>query len=253
MCSLPGQRRRVSWALLMIGVKVGAVSGRLPRRVPVPPPGLGWTGPSLALVPQGGGWRTGFNPRGLVDPAIWTGAAIHVDGVSGSDSNSGLGVPDGTFGQAKKTLHAAFAAGNATGAPYRVIVKSGQFAGSAFTNNGAVEPNRACALIGWDGPVRYRAGNWTQTWLLDQGTTHTATVTSVMRVFPDGPAHPGGLYTELAWPPIWPRAARPWERGSRRRETCFTSISARSRHVRYRADPRLSRGAVPHPCGGLVP
>lgn len=185
----------------MIGVKVGAASGPMRRRVPSPPAGLGWTGPALALVPQGGGWRPTLGPRNLVDPAIWTGTAIHVDAVAGNDTNNGLGVPDGTFTQAKKTIHAAFAAGNATGAPYRVIVKSGQFSGSAFTNNGAVEPNRACAIIGWDGPVRYRAGNWTQAWVLDQGTTYTATVTSVLRVFRTDLLTAEGPYTELTLAP----------------------------------------------------
>ena len=181
----------------MIGVKVGAAFGSLRRRVPSLPAGLGWTGPALALVPQGGGWRSAINPRSLVDPGIWTGTAIHVDAVAGNDTNSGLGVPDGIFTQAKRSIHAAFAAGNATGAPYRVIVKSGQFSGFAFTNNGTVEPNRPCAVIGWDGPVRYRAGNWTQNWTLDQGTTYTATVTSVLRVFRTDVLTAEGLYTEL--------------------------------------------------------
>lgn len=185
----------------MIGVKVGATAGPMRRRPPAPPPGLGWTGPALMLAPQGGGWRPGLALRALVNPAIWTGTAIHVDGVAGNDANSGLGVPDGTFTQAKRTIHSALTAGNATGAPFRVIVKSGQFAGSAFTNNGAVEPNRACAIIGWDGPVRYRAGNWSQAWTLDQGTTYTATVTSVMRIFRTDILTAEGLYGELALAP----------------------------------------------------
>jgi hypothetical protein len=181
----------------MIGVKVGATSGPSRRAAPEVPAGLGWTGPALSLVPSGVGWRPALNPRSLVNPAIWTGTAIHVDAVAGNDANSGLGVPDGTFALAKKSIHAAFSAGNATGAPYRVIVKAGQFAGSAFTSNGAVEPNQPCAIIGWDGPVRYRAGNWTQAWVLDQGTTYTATVTSVMRVFRTDVLTAEGLFSEL--------------------------------------------------------
>jgi hypothetical protein len=181
----------------MIGVKVGATSGPMRRRGPVPPVDLGWTAPALVLQPVAAGWRPGLEPRSLVSPAIWSGAAIHVDAVLGNDSNSGLGSPDGTFTQAKKSIHAAITAGNATGAAYRIIVRTGQFAGSAFTSNGTVEPNRPCAIIGWDGPVRYRAGNWSQAWALDQGTTYTATVTSVMRVFRTDVATPEGLYTEL--------------------------------------------------------
>ena len=66
------------------------------------------------------------------------GAAIHVDGVVGLDTNSGIGSVDGDFSAAKKTIFAAFTAGNATAAPYRVIVKAGTFENAAFTNN-AVE------------------------------------------------------------------------------------------------------------------
>ena len=185
----------------MIGAKIGAGCGPTPRRAPAPPAGLGWTTPALALAPQGAGWRPALDPRSLVAPGIWTGTAIHVDPVAGNDTNTGFGVPDGTFTQAKRTIHAAFTAGNATGAPYRVIVKSGQFSGSAFTSNGTVEPNRPCAIIGWDGPVRYRAGNWTQAWTLDQGTTYTATVTSVMRIFRTDLLTPEGLFTELTLAP----------------------------------------------------
>ncbi len=185
----------------MIGIKVGALSGPMRRRAPIPPAGLGWTGPALSLQPSGSGWRPALVPRALVDPAIWTGAGIHVDGVAGNDANSGLGSPDGTFTQAKRTIQAAFTAGNATGAAYRVIVKAGQYAGTAFTSNGAVEPTRPCAIIGWGGPARYRAGNWTQAWTLDQGTTYTATVTSVMRVFRCDLLTPEGLYSELTLAP----------------------------------------------------
>jgi hypothetical protein len=181
----------------MIGIKVGVLSGQTRRRAPTPPAGLGWTGPALVLQPSGAGWRPAVAPRSLVNPAIWTGAAIHVDGVAGNDANTGLGSPDGTFTRAKRTIHAAFTAGNATGAPYRVIVKAGQYSGAAFTSNGTVEPTRPCAIIGWGGPVRYRAGNWTQTWTLDQGTTYRATVTTVMRVFRSDLPTPEGLMTEL--------------------------------------------------------
>ncbi len=63
----------------------------------------------------------GVDPRSLVHKRIWAGAAIHFDGVIGVDANSGLGSADGDFSAAKKTIYAAFEAGNATGAPYRVI------------------------------------------------------------------------------------------------------------------------------------
>jgi predicted RecA/RadA family phage recombinase len=161
------------------------------------PAGLGWTRAPVEATRSGSGYEVNLSPRALVDPAIWTGAAIHVDGVAGLDTNSGLGSVDGDFSAAKRTIHAAFTAGNATGAPYRVIVKPGNFENSAFTNNGTVEPTRPVAIIGWNGRVNYRAGLRTQSWTLDQGTTYTATITSVMRLLRADVLTPEGLYTEL--------------------------------------------------------
>jgi hypothetical protein len=181
----------------MIGTRVGVTSGNAGQRPPVPPPGLGWTGPALNLRWSGGGWRPNLTPRAVVTPAIWTGAAIHVDGVAGMDTNSGLGAADGDFTAAKRTIHAAFTAGNATGAPYRVIIKPGTFENTSFTNNGLVEPSQPLAIIGWNGRVDYRAGPRTQSWTLDQGTTYVATITSVLRVFRTDLLTPEGLYTEL--------------------------------------------------------
>lgn len=48
----------------------------------------------------------------------------------------GFGAQDGDFSSAKRTIHATFDAGNATGAPYRVLVDADTYEGSAFTGNG---------------------------------------------------------------------------------------------------------------------
>lgn len=182
----------------MIGMKLGptGIVGR--STAPFPPEGLGWSGPALRLAHGAGGWRPDIAPRSLVTPAIWSGAAIHVDGVLGNDTRSGLGAAEGDFSQAKRTIHSAFTAGNATGAPYRVIVRPGNFALQAFTNNGTVEPNQPCAIIGWNGPVRYRTADWTHGWTLDQGTTYRITLSHTMRMFRTDLLTDEGLYTELA-------------------------------------------------------
>lgn len=161
------------------------------------PAGLGWTQAPVVATRVGDRYAVNLSARSLVNSAIWTGAAIHVDGVAGADANSGLGATDGDFAAAKKTIHAAFTAGNATGAPFRVIVKPGNFENSAFTNSGAVEPNQPVAIVGWNGRVNYRAGLRSQAWTLDQGTTYTATITSVMRLFRADVLTEEGLYTEL--------------------------------------------------------
>jgi hypothetical protein len=102
-----------------------------------PPAGLGWNGTptSLSAARFGDTYMVDVNPRDLVDPAIWSGPAYHVDGVSGDDNNSGLGTVDGDFSAAKKSIHAAFTAGNATGSAYRVLINSGEFDGSASSKN----------------------------------------------------------------------------------------------------------------------
>lgn len=66
--------------------------------------------------------------------------------------------------------------------PYRVLVKPGDYAEAAFTRSGNDEPNQPVAVIGWGGPLRYRAGPFDVTWS-DAGGTVTANESSVRRVF----------------------------------------------------------------------
>lgn len=108
---------------------------------------MGSGAPNIGIEQVGRAYRAAVEPRDLVDPAIWAGAAIHVDGVAGDDANSGLGGQDGNFTNAKRTIHAAFTAGNATGAAYRVLVKPGDYAEAAFTRKGNDEPNQPVAVI----------------------------------------------------------------------------------------------------------
>ncbi|TMV05599.1 hypothetical protein FGK63_16280 [Ruegeria sediminis] len=180
---------------LSLGLKPGGGAAAL---VPMPA-GIGWDLARfpLEIVKAGGKYRAQVAPRDLVDPGIWTGAAIHVDGVSGDDARSGLGAADGDFTQAKRSIHAAFVAGNATGAAYRVIVKAGQYEESAFSRNGNEEPTQPVAILGWGGSVRYRTGPFSVSWS-DAGATHSAGIGSVRRVFRTDQRTAQGLYVELA-------------------------------------------------------
>ncbi|NRB04234.1 MAG: hypothetical protein HRU30_13335 [Rhodobacteraceae bacterium] len=159
------------------------------------PPGFGWDTGRFPITVSAQG-TSNLVPRDLVDPAIWSGVAVHVDGVAGDDANSGLGSADGDFSAAKRTIHAAFLAGNATGAPYRVIVKPGMFEESAFTKNGSREPDQPCAILGWNGAVRYRTGPHSVVWS-DAGATSTVAVSAVKRAFRTDQTTPQGLYQEL--------------------------------------------------------
>ncbi len=183
----------------MIGVGVAPTLSSVAEQDAPLPPTFDW---NLALhdiaVRKGsGGFRAVVTPRALVDPAIWTGPAFHVDGTAGADGNSGLGSEDGDFTNAKRTLHSAFVAGNATGAPYRVLVKPGQYSESAFTRNGNDEPSQPVAIIGWQGVVHYRTGPFSVNWT-NQGATASAGVTSMNRVFRTDILTEHGHYTELA-------------------------------------------------------
>jgi hypothetical protein len=182
----------------MLGLAVG-MTPQYRGRVPVPfPDGFGWdTGRFDFDISQSGGrYQAEISPRDLVDPAIWTGPALHVDGATGDDGNSGLGAQDGDFSDAKRTIYAAFVAGNATGAPYRVLVKAGIYEESAFTRNGNDEPSQAVAVIGWGGALRYRTGPFSVVWT-DAGGTFSAPETSVRRVFRCDAQTPEGLHGEL--------------------------------------------------------
>jgi hypothetical protein len=162
-----------------------------------PPAGLGWGGPAFTAVETIDGFSVNLTPRNLVNAAIWTGAGIHVDPVSGDDSWTGLGSADGDFTNAKRSIHAAFTAGNATGAPYRVILKAGNYNGATFTNNGLVEPNQHVAIIGWDGIASYRTGTQTPSWANSGSGTYTFSVTSLNAVFRTDVLTAKGSFTRL--------------------------------------------------------
>jgi len=163
-----------------------------------PPSALGWVGTPSALIARSIGqtYAVDIDPRTLVDPAIWSGPAIHVDATGGNDANSGMGAIDGDFSAAKRSIYSAFSAGNATGGAYRVLIKSGEFEGSAFTKNGQIEPAYPVAMLGWDGPVNYRTGPFETLWA-DAGGTYSTAVSSLNRVFRTDVMTGNGLYTEL--------------------------------------------------------
>lgn len=182
----------------MLGLGIG-LKPALPAERPVDlPAGFGWDSGRfpVQIIRGGAGFRSETDPRALVDPGIWSGAAIHVDGATGDDGNTGLGAQDGDFSTAKRTIWAAFVAGNASAAPYRVIVKPGQYEESAFTRNGNDEPSQPVAIIGWGGMVQYRTGPWQVNWS-DQGGTYSAPVSAVRRVFRTDQTTAQGHYTEL--------------------------------------------------------
>ncbi len=168
----------------MLGLTAGlGMVGPLVTRH-APPPGFGGGAVLAGLMPRlsRGRAETGLDPRGLVDPAIWSGPAFHVDGVTGDDARTGLGAAEGDFSDALRSIYRAFEIGNATGAAYRVLVKAGRYEEAAFTKNGQREPSQPVAILGWGGAVRYRTGPHAVSWTPEAATVSTP-LSSVQRVF----------------------------------------------------------------------
>lgn len=186
----------------MLGVAVGLQPAWTLREDVAFPAGFGWDHSRFGFDIHriGDRYAADLKPRDLVTAEIWLGAAIHVDGDGGDDANSGLGAEDGDFSDAKRTIHAAFVAGNATGAAYRVVIKAGNYEESAFSRNGNEEPDQPVAILGWDGPVQYRAGPFSVTWSDADGTAQAA-VSGVKRAFRTDVLTDRGHYTELAQAP----------------------------------------------------
>lgn len=182
----------------MLGLAVG-MQPQYTTRQSVPfPAGFAWdqTRFGFDVCKVGGIFETDLDPKSLIDPAVWSGPAFHVS-PTGSDTNTGLGSVDGDFGDAKRTIYGAFLAGNATGAPYRVLVQAGQYEGSAFTRNGNDEPTQAVAVVAHGGRVSYRTGPFDVSWA-DANGTSSSDVSSVRRVFRTDALTPEGLYSELS-------------------------------------------------------
>lgn len=124
-----------------------------------PPSGLGW--PSRfafdAIELPNGEFTAILDPRSLVNPAIWTGPVFYVS-TTGSDSAAG------TLAAPVRSIWKATALGDATGAPYRVMIRGGQYRMPNSINGqpptwptpptGALkEPVQPCAFIAYDGRV----------------------------------------------------------------------------------------------------
>lgn len=163
----------------------GAVSGAW-NQAPYPA-AMAWSGWRPNIYIDAGTYKADqFNPRDRVDSRIWTGTAYHVDVVNGSTGNSGLGSFDGDFTNAKQQISAAITAGNATGAPYRIYVRAGYYAGSRCINGStAIEPTQPCAIIAVGGAVYNVAGDAIIAWTQDGTYTncYKYTVANSARVF----------------------------------------------------------------------
>lgn len=123
---------------------------------------------------------TAFARLQVSTPFLAPGAAEYWVRPTGNNANSGL-----SPSAAKRSIHAAVTAGNATGAPYRVNVEAGDYnrTNGITSSSTTVRPTQDVAIIGYGGtPV---LGSWDDlTWSNDgSGTnTYSASVNNAARV-----------------------------------------------------------------------
>lgn len=99
-------------------------------------------------------WTSDFDRNNyLADADVTT--TYYVDIATGSDSDDGL-----SFANAKKSIHAAITAGNATGSPYMILVEAGEYPRhNSFTGaGGSVYPTQNCIIKAQNG--RVSSGTW---------------------------------------------------------------------------------------------
>lgn len=182
--------------------RVGLGLGVLPRGLGVPPPAaLSWPDaydPRARFID--GAWQAQLDPRDVVAGPFGASATEYwVDVTAGNDANDGL-----TSATPKRAIHAAITAGNATGAPFRVNIKAGDYYQGQTINGSSgltgVEPTQPCALIGYSGRVRHLAGT-VETFPSTKDATYTNSYvggpSSASRLFDRSTLTANGDYTEL--------------------------------------------------------
>jgi len=173
---------------------------------------LGFIGWNQALYPitvypiGGGVWRTSFNRYDYVPDSRFV-TAYYVDNARPDNSGNGL-----TLATAKKSIHAAITAGNATGQPFKVLIETdnGTYVrADGPSNSSSVSPTQDCALVAahsgveiTDDSKRVKTGmhdtlSWPGTTDATYTNTYKVTRSNVMRVFDVATANSYGDYTEL--------------------------------------------------------
>lgn len=149
-----------------------------------------------------GTFSTDVDPRSLVSSAIWSSTNyIFVDIATGNDTTAAVVTSVTDTSKKAASIWKAIQLGNATGAPFRVIVKAGTYlrANSINGTSGAWTPTQPCSVEAWGG--RVVTGPWDDlTWAADVTFTNTysATRSNVLNVIDLAAAtNKWGNYQEL--------------------------------------------------------
>src|SRR5690606_37382355 len=100
-----------------LGLGLGLSATARPTGKLAPPDGFAFPFARFPLSVYGSG-RTDFEPAAYAEDAL-NGTVFHVDASTGSDGNTGL-----SAASRLQSVHAAVTRGNATGAPFTVLVRN---------------------------------------------------------------------------------------------------------------------------------
>ena len=155
-----------------------------------PPSGFNWPFMAYPLniyrngTQYGAQISTDFVPEKYINANCYL-KVYDVSIATGNDSNTGIGLYPGQFSSATavKSINQAITLGNATNAPYMVVVQSGIYprANGFMGNASSIAPTQDTAFFAVGGTVVTGAFD-ALTWTLTTGTTYQATRSSVMRV-----------------------------------------------------------------------
>jgi hypothetical protein len=136
----------------MIDLGLGIGGTAKPAQHLAPPDGFAFPFNHFPLRVFASG-RTDFEPAAYARDAL-NGTLFHVDPSTGNDGNSGL-----STAARLQSVHVAITRGNATGAPYAVLVRNlgGAIVPRAhgISSSGAVRPTQKCAIVMESGPVAF--------------------------------------------------------------------------------------------------
>lgn len=176
------------------------------------PAGLGWpatvngkAAPQMVAY-QGGRWvalnadRSPFDPKTLVDPAIWAATQQFVDPTKADNTGDGL-----SWATAERDINAAITVTNADGAAtaMRVNCLANDFYHQQRTINGTtafpngVQPTKPAAFIASGGRVRHISCTSEDTWASAGSGVYTGGPGNALQVFDRLTLDAFGNYTEI--------------------------------------------------------
>lgn len=149
----------------------------------------------LTIRKSGSRWASNFDRTRYIPDSVFV-TTYYVDIARPDNNGNGL-----TPATAKKSIHAAVTAGNATAQPYRVLVSPGSYdRANGISNSGAVFPTQTCGIISNGGSVitgTFDILAWPGTTDPTYTNSYVVARANVARVFDIASTNEFGDYVEL--------------------------------------------------------